>query len=120
MKYKGTKKDTADKKTNKDKKVKRKRKAHISISNKPKTSKKNKEEKIKESENNKTNKNIEEVEKRYCIENCKFGNKSKGMPMIQCDRCFNWFHCKCIDSAVKDFIIYNSMKKTWYCPNCQK
>ena len=121
MKNKGTKKNAGDKKKNKDKKEKRKRKVHKSFSNKSKSGKNKKKEKIEVTKDFKNNENKEVGEKEeegYCLSGCKYGRKSMQMPMIQCDKCLHWFHCKCINFTVEDFKNYSIKNKSWHCPNC--
>ena len=123
MKYKTKNVCTANDKINEDKKLKKKRrqKQKKNLSNKSKAGKDKKQETMKVSEVHKNSENIkvaEEKEEGYCTQNCKFGRKSKGMPMIQCDGCGSWFHCKCINFTDKKFKTFSIKGKCLYCPNC--
>lgn len=104
-------------------KLKKKRKASNNFSNKSKNNKKKKQEKvnINEEYNNKS-KNAEggeEQEADYCISKCKYGRKSKDLPMIQCDKCKQWYHTKCLNFTNEHFQKVQS-KNIWYCPDCSK
>ena len=91
--------------------------------NKPKPNKKQSQEKMNASEdyNNSKNENgIGTQEGEYCISTCKYSGKSKGQPMIECDKCSKWYHTRCLGFTNEKFQKYNGKGKTWYCPSCYK
>ena len=59
-------------------------------------------------------------EEEYCIKNCKYSRKSKGQPMIMCDKCGRWYHTRCLSFTNEQFQKYNVKGKIWYCPICSK
>ena len=111
--------DNADNKS----KLNKKRKPNNSLNGKQKTSKKQKTEKTNISDdyiNTKNGEGMEAQETEYCIPKCKYGRKSKGQPMIQCDKCKEWYHTKCLSFTHEQFQKYDGKGKIWYCPDCSK
>ena len=91
--------------------------------NKSKSSKKQSQEKMNNSDdyNNSKNEMVAGTqEEEYCIQNCKYSRKSKGQPMIQCDKCCRWYHTKCLSFTNEQFQKYNAKGTKWYCPTCNK
>ena len=89
--------------------------------NKSKSSKKQSQEKMNNSDeyNNSKNEIVDgRQEEEYCIQNCKYSRKSKGQPMIMCDKCNRWYHTKCLSFTNEQFQKYNVKGKIWYCPIC--
>jgi hypothetical protein len=103
-------------------KLKKKRKGSTSFGSKSKSTKKKKPEKnnVSEDYNNSKNGEAMEQEGEYCILKCKYRRESKGQPMIQCDKCRQWYHTKCLSFTNEQFHKYDGKGKTWYCPNCSK
>ena len=104
--------------------IKKKRKMS---NNKSKSNKKRFKEKISISEehnnynnNSKNGEWIASQEREYCIAKCKYGRKSKNQPMIECDKCRQWYHTKCLSFTNEQFQKYNGKGKIWYCPRCSK
>ena len=103
-----------------DRKLKKKRKLSNNFSNKTKQNNKKKQEKINQSEDYNNTKNIEKDEdKDYCIPKCKYGRKSQHLPMIECDKCMEWYHFKCLNFSYEQSQKY-CKGKLWYCPACSK
>ena len=91
--------------------------------NKSKSSKKQSQEKMNNSDeyNNSKNEVVAGTqEEEYCIQNCKYSRKSKGQPMIMCDKCSRWYHTKCLSFTNEQFQKYNVKGKIWHCPICIK
>lgn len=91
--------------------------------NKPKQNKKQSQEKMNNSDDYNNSKNemmAGAQEEEYCIQNCKYSRKSKGQPMIMCDKCTRWYHTKCLSFTNEQFQKYNVKGKIWYCPICSK
>lgn len=106
-----------------DSKLKKKRKASTSYNKQSKSLKKKKQDKNISSEDyNNNSKNGEGLgqEVEYCIPKCKYGRKSKDQPMIQCDKCKEWYHTKCLSFTNEQFQKYNGKGKIWFCPDCSK
>ena len=103
-------------------KLNKKRKPNNNFNSKQKSSKKPKEEKMNISDDyhSKNGEGVEVQDADYCIPKCKYGRKSKGQPMIQCDKCKEWYHTKCLSFTHEQFQKYNGKGKIWYCPNCSK
>ena len=104
---------------------KKKRKNSTNFSSKSKSCKKKKTDKNTVSEdcannNSKGENDIEGQDGEYCIINCKYNRKSKGQPMIQCDRCKKWYHTKCLSFTNEQFLKYDGKGKIWFCPSCSK
>lgn len=100
-------------------KLKKKRKPSTSF-NKSKSNKKRKPEKnsVSEDYNNNTKNNEGVVgQEEYCISKCKYGRKSKGQPMIRCDKCTNWYHTKCLSFTNEEFQKFSM--SIWFCPDCR-
>ena len=100
-------------------KLKKKRKPSTSF-NKSKTNKKRKPEKNIVHEdyinNTKNNEGLVGQDGDYCIQKCKYSRKSKGQPMIRCDKCTNWYHTKCLSFTTEEFQKFSV--SNWYCPDC--
>ena len=47
-----------------------------------------------------------------------YGGKSKGLEMIQCDKCENWYHTKCLGIAPEE--VQKIGENVWFCPKCEK
>ncbi len=60
----------------------------------------------------------QEAERDYCFSNCRFGRKSRGQSMIECDNCNEWYHSKCLNFTNEQIQKYKD--KEWYCPYCNK
>ena len=95
----------------------RKRKPSNSFNNqkppKKKKVEKNNEELIN---NNKNGDVLQDID--YCIVKCRFGRKAKNLDMIQCDKCRNWYHYKCLGLSTED--VKNIGEKEWFCPDCEE
>ena len=70
--------------------------------------------------NSKRENDNEEQDGEYCIISCKYGRKSKGLPMIQCDKCKKWYHMKCLSFTNEELHKFQDKNKMWYCPICTK
>ena len=105
------------------KNLNRKRKLSNSLNNQ-KSSKKKKIEKnnaeyINNNNNNNNNKNGDDLQDiDYCIPKCKYGRKSRGLEMILCDKCENWYHTKCLEISPET--VKKSGENVWFCPKCEK
>ena len=99
------------------KNLSRKRKGSNSLNNQ-KSGKKKKIEKNR-TENVNNNKNGDDLQDMdYCIPKCIYGGKSKGLEMIQCDKCENWYHTKCLGIAPEE--VQKIGENVWFCPKCEK
>ncbi len=99
------------------KNLSRKRKGSNSLNNQ-KSGKKKKIEKNR-NENVNNNKNGDDLQDMdYCIPKCIYGGKSKGLEMIQCDKCENWYHTKCLGIAPEE--VQKIGENVWFCPKCEK
>ena len=99
------------------KNLSRKRKGSNSLNNQ-KSGKKKKIEKNR-TENVNSNKNGDDLQDMdYCIPKCIYGGKSKGLEMIQCDKCENWYHTKCLGIAPEE--VQKIGENVWFCPKCEK
>ena len=99
------------------KNLSRKRKGSNSLNNQ-KSGKKKKIEKNR-TENVNSNKNGDDLQDiDYCIPKCIYGGKSKGLEMIQCDKCENWYHTKCLGIAPEE--VQKIGENVWFCPKCEK
>ena len=98
--------------------LKRKRKGSNSFNN-PQSGKKKKTEKNNEESinNNKNGDDLQDID--YCIEDCKYGRKSRNQPMIECDKCKIWYHMKCLQFTPENFKKYAGNGNIWYCPQCK-
>lgn len=103
-------------------KLKKKRKPSNNITKNSKSSKKPKNDRMSISEdyNYKNGEGFVAQEAEYCIQKCRYGRKSKNQPMIQCDKCKEWYHTKCLSFTNEQFQKYDGKGKTWYCPDCSK
>ena len=105
------------------KNLNRKRKLSNSLNNQ-KSSKKKKIEKnnaeyINNNNNNNNNKNGDDLQDiDYCIPKCKYGRKSRGLEMILCDKCENWYHTKCLEISPET--VKKIGENVWFCPKCEK
>ena len=105
------------------KNLNRKRKLSNSLNNQ-KSSKKKKIEKnnaeyINNNNNNNNNKNGDDLQDiDYCIPKCKYGRKSRGLEMILCDKCENWYHTKCLEISPET--VKKIGENVWLCPKCEK
>lgn len=111
--------------SNENKFSKKKRKSSTNFSSKSKSCKKRKLDKKNNNEevtniNNKRENDNEEQDGEYCIISCKYSRKSKGLPMIQCDKCKKWYHTKCLSFTTEEFHKFQDKNKMWYCPICSK
>lgn len=52
---------------------------------------------------------------KYCITSCLFGRKSGNCLMIECEKCNEWFHPKCVGLEEK---LAELKEMIFYCPNC--
>ena len=106
------------------KNLNRKRKLSNSLNNQ-KSSKKKKIEKNNaeyinnNNNNNNNNKNGDDLQDiDYCIPKCKYGRKSRGLEMILCDKCENWYHTKCLEISPET--VKKIGENVWFCPKCEK
>ena len=106
----------------KNSKLKKKRRPSTNIIKNSKSSKKQKTDRMNMSEdyNSKNGEGVAAQEADYCIPKCKYGRKSRNQPMIQCDKCREWYHTKCLSFTNEQFQKYDGKGKTWYCPECSK
>jgi len=95
----------------------KKRKGSNALNNQ-KSIKKKKVEKNNEEFNDKNGDDLQED--NYCILKCKYGRKSRNLPMIQCDSCKNWYHTKCLGFTPENLQKYVGNGKSWFCPECEK
>ena len=55
-------------------------------------------------------------EQLHCV--CKSRDEGK-RPFIQCDRCSNWYHPKCIKMSKREYLFYQKNQEArWYCSSC--
>lgn len=103
------------------KNLNRKRKGSNSFNNQ-KSNKKKKNEKNNNEEYDNNNKNGDDTQEvdNYCIKKCRYGRKSKGQPMIECDNCKTWYHMKCLGFTPENFQKYSGKENQWYCPECKE
>ena len=113
--YSNLKNTNNQKEENKNSKLNKKR-------NKSKSGKKQSQEKMNNSDDYNNSKNeivAGTQEEEYCIQNCKYSRKSKGQPMIMCDKCNRWYHTKCLSFTNEQFQKYTGKGKEWFCPICK-
>lgn len=106
-----------------NKNLNKKRKPNNNFNGKQKSSKKQRTEKMNASDdynNSKNGEGLDVKEEEYCIPKCKYGRKSHGEPMIQCDKCKEWYHTKCLSFTHEQFQKYDVKGKAWFCPKCSK
>ena len=104
------------------KNLNRKRKLSNSLNNQKKKKKKKIEKNNAEyinNNNNNNNKNGDDLQDiDYCIPKCKYGRKSRGLEMILCDKCENWYHTKCLEISPET--VKKIGENVWFCPKCEK